>query len=324
MRTLKLVIDEKIPIIPAVLASHCTIQAMPDHAITQDNLKDADIVLVRTTTSVTRSLLDNTPVQFVGTASAGFDHIDIAFCKEKSIHWAYAPGNNAQAVADYVHACVALTPQKPKTAAVIGVGQVGSKVVKMLEKLGILVWKNDPPRAQKEMDFIQTPLEKCLTADLICIHTPLIKSGPFCTQHLINAKAIANLASHTLLIQASRGGVVEESGLLARSDLLLCLDVFENEPRVDPALLAKAWIATPHIAGYSRLAKIRASLQLLHALKNHFHWDILIPDLKNYYQPVHPTDTLDLMKITADFRKQGFKKTRDQYILRAESTEYSD
>lgn len=275
---MKIVYDQEIPYIEEFFHSQGELVAISADEISPEILRDASAVLVRSVTHINSPLLDNSSIRFVGSATAGIDHIDTHYLDQANIAWSYAPGCNAKAVADYVILSVAhliqsgvLKNQKGR-AGVIGIGHVGQQVVNALTQLGFEVLINDLPRADNETDFISTPLDQFYDLDIICLHTPLAKTGPHPTFHLINQEFLSNFNSQGVLVNAGRGACVDTEAL-KNSNVTTVLDVWENEPNIDMELAQSAFIATPHIAGYSQPAKYRATKQLYEAFCKHFEVD---------------------------------------------------
>ncbi len=257
----KIVADENIPWV-----SHYFGDAIlkPGRQITSQDLVDAEMLLVRSITNVDRSLLQNTQIKFVGSTTTGADHIDTAWLDENNITYRVAKGCNADAVLEYVIAILAslqkrnFLPTKKLRAAVIGVGTIGSKVVEKLEWLGMEVICCDPIRAINEPDFQSIALDKISDVDFITLHTPLTNDGEYPTFHMINKDFLTRQKNNCILLNTSRGGVINSNDLkLYGGHLMWCLDVFEGEPFIDFEMLDEALIATPHIAGYSEQAKYR-------------------------------------------------------------------
>ena len=265
---MKIIADENIPYLDVFFADWGDITLLPAMAMTATALQSADMLLVRTVTQVNATLLTDSSVQFIGSTTAGMDHLDTAWLDQQKIHWAYAAGCNANAVANYVLACLAaiskdnLISNKEKRVGVIGVGHVGQQVCAYLQNFGYDIVQNDPPRADNEAEFISQSLDEILQCPIITIHTPLTHNGAYPSYNLLDSAAIAKLAPGTVLINTSRGGVIDTSAALARGGLITCIDVWENEPTVDCTHIQAATIATPHIAGYSRLAKFNATQQI--------------------------------------------------------------
>lgn len=266
---LKIVADENIPLLAELFAHWGDVVLMPGRKIQRQDLVDTDILLIRSVTQVDQPLLQDTGVKFVGTATTGTEHIDIDWLAQHKIAFASAKGSNAEAVADYVVACLAALykkqtlSKKTRRAGIIGVGNVGSKVAAKLQLLGFDVLQNDPPRAATDSTFTSTPLSKFFDLDLICLHTPLTKHSLHPTYHLINERFLKNLKPGCVLLNAGRGAVIDFVALEKYSkNLTLCLDVWEHEPHINLEILSQALIATPHIAGYSVEAKLQGAFIL--------------------------------------------------------------
>jgi erythronate-4-phosphate dehydrogenase len=261
---MKIVADEKIPYVKNYFGSYGEVVLKPGRELTRKDLLNADILIVRSVTTVNQELLERTPVKFVGSVVTGRDHMDTHWLDKAGIRWAAAVGSNAKAVIEYVIAVVValqemkILPHKKLRAGVIGVGRIGSQVVEMLKLLGFDVIQNDPIRAQNEKDFVSTPLEEFADLDLITVHTPLSDEGPFPTLHLINRDFLKHQKKNCVLINAARGAVTDFSDVKEYGETLYwCFDVWENEPCIDFQILQNAVIATPHIAGHSIQAKQR-------------------------------------------------------------------
>ena len=270
-----LVIDRHIPfLIEAVRAgwSQVAVRPMEPEAIDAAAVHDADALVVRTRTQVNKELLEGSAVQLVCSATIGYDHIDTAYCDAHAIRWATAPGCNAQAVCDYIAEALdeyhTLRSQSDNyhapTIGVVGVGHVGSLVARMAEQKGMRVLLNDPPRG------IGVSLEQiACECDIITFHVPLTFHSPFPTFHLCDAAFLAQTQPHALIINAARGGVVDEQALLA-SGRPFILDTWENEPQIHPVVAEQALLASMHIAGYSLQGKRNAAQMCLDAIAEHF------------------------------------------------------
>ena len=268
--------DDLIPFVSELFGDYGELILKPGAAIQRSDLMTANVLLTRSITQVNAALLKGTTIEFIGSATAGFDHIDHEWLANQPISWAYAPGANAVAVAEYVLHCVAflykkgLLSQGSLNAAVAGVGHVGKIVSSRLQQMGFSVFHNDPLRAIFEREFISIPLEYLTEMDLICLHTPLTKTGNFPTYHLINDVLLKRLRPGCVLLNAGRGAVVDNQALLKQGHVVACLDVWENEPNINLDLLQKVAIGTPHIAGYSKVSKLRVSLMIYQAFLKHF------------------------------------------------------
>ena len=267
-----LVADENIPLLDEFFADFGEIRRYPGRSISAEQVRDADALLVRSVTRVDEALLAGSRVRFVGTCTIGTDHLDLAYFAKTGIHWASAPGCNARGVVDYVlGSLLALAEQTGQRLdqlvyGVVGAGQVGSRLVRVLQGLGWQVRVCDPPRQAAEGgDFVELAqiLGEC---DVISLHTPLTREGDNATHHLIGAAQLQALKPGAWLINASRGAVVDNAALRAHleadAELEVVLDVWEGEPQVDVELAALCQLATPHIAGYSLDGKLRGTAMI--------------------------------------------------------------
>lgn len=259
---MKIVADSHIPFVHDYFGTYGDLILVPGRAMTHAHVKDADILLVRSITHVDEKLLANTNVKFVGSVTAGADHLDTKWLEKAGIPFSVAAGFNAPPVADYVVSVIAALESKDKTkrkkAAVIGVGNVGRLVAEKLKLLNFDVILCDPIRADQEENFISTPLNEIADVDLISLHVPLIKQGKYSTLHFIDKDFLSRQKTGCILLNASRGAIIHFSELMQHGrHLRWCFDVWEHEPKIDKTILEQALIATPHIAGYSVQSKIR-------------------------------------------------------------------
>lgn len=300
---LRIVADENIPALEALFADIGEIKTYPGRHITHSDLVEADVLLVRSITQVTAELVANTPMQFVGTATIGTDHIDEAALKALGIGFSSAPGCNADAVVEYVLSCLLhLAAEQSfslheKTIGIIGVGQVGGRLASRLRALGLSPLLSDPPRQKREEGETFVSLDELLaSSDIICCHTPLTQTGDDPTWHLLNEQTLQRIRAGSILLNAGRGPVIDQQALLARmkgaNDLTLVLDVWEHEPVVLADLAAYVRIATPHIAGYSLDGKIRGTWMLRNALANALGFSPPLP--LEHYLPVADARELKL------------------------------
>lgn len=275
--SLRIVLDQDIPGAAEVFSALGTIIAVPGHEIDAHVVKNADVLIVRSITKVDETLLEGSSVGFVGTATAGTDHLDIGFLSASGIEWASAPGANAESVVEYVMASIAViarrraTGWQGKTLGIIGCGHVGGRLATRAEAAGMRVLRNDPPRADKEDGGAFMDLYRMLPlCDIVSLHVPLDRSGSHPTVHLMDLKAFGLVRSGAWVIQSSRGGTMDEHRAVQarRSGYLgaLVLDVFEGEPQPDPVSVDTADLATGHIAGYSRDAKRNGVLMIRDAV----------------------------------------------------------
>ncbi len=248
-----IVIDDKIPFIRGAFEPFAEVRYLPGGRIGPAEVREADAVVTRTRTRCDRALLAGSRVRFAATATAGFDHFNLADLDALGIGWSCAPGCNAASVAGYVAGALALLPEhlEGKTLGVIGAGQVGRRVIEVGRALGMRVLVNDPPRAEKEGEKGFVPLDELLAgSDVVTLHVPLSAAGPHPTLGLADEAFFARLSGGATLFNTSRGEVVKESALPAARCRLI-FDVWPHEPEIDRALLDRCFLATPHIAGYS-------------------------------------------------------------------------
>ncbi|MCH5215395.1 MAG: 4-phosphoerythronate dehydrogenase [Muribaculaceae bacterium] len=344
----KIIIEANIPALKGVFEPWCGVEYLTAPEITPFAVSDADALIVRTRTKCNAELLNGSRCRFIGTATIGTDHIDYNYCQENKITVVSAPGCNAPAVEQYVMSVIGywliekaatLSPQS-LTIGIIGVGHVGELVAKSAENLGFKVMRCDPPRSRNEhniVDFVS--LDTILAqSDVISMHTPLCHVGTDATYHLINNEFIAKAKRCRLLINAARGEISETKALIkALSRMDLAIDCWENEPNINRELLEKAFIATPHIAGYSIEGKLRGSLMMVEAIAKHFSLDIDMHNLSQFKSIITPDGNVDMGKYTLnDITKvmasynplidtkmlqqhpEFFESLRNNYILRHE------
>ena len=270
-----IVADENIPLLDAFFEGFGEIRRVPGRSIDRATVEQADVLLVRSVTNVNRGLLEGSKVRFVGTCTIGTDHLDLDYFQRAGITWSSAPGCNARGVVDYVLGSLLTLAEiegvdlAQRTYGIVGAGEVGGRLVKVLQGLGWNVLVCDPPRQAAEGgDYVSLEqiIEQC---DVISLHTPLKKHGAQSTWHLFDKNRLNQLKSGTWLINASRGPVVDNAALrqvlLQREDLQAVLDVWEGEPEVDVALAELCVLATPHIAGYSLDGRQRGTAQIYQA-----------------------------------------------------------
>ena len=263
------------------------ILVLPDRDIRRHHLLDANALVVRSKTVVDRALLDDTPVEFVATATAGSDHLDVDFLSQAGVVWTASPGCNANSVAEYVATALALLAKNRassldgKTLGIVGVGQVGSRLAEKAAVLGMRSLLNDPPRALKTPSPDFRPLDEILPAcDVLSFHVPLVSSGPFPTRRLADFRLFGHLKPGVWFINSSRGEVVANDALLCalehRSLGACALDVWENEPCLPGAILRAVDFLTPHVAGYSLEGLLNGTLhchrELCHFLEVEPSW----------------------------------------------------
>ena len=332
---MKIIVEANIPYIKGLLEEFGSVEYLPAPAITPVAVKDADALFVRTRTKCGEGLLSGSRVSFIATATIGTDHIDLEYCRRNGITVCNAPGCNAPAVAQYVFSVIGNFFEGESLQGlrlgVVGVGNVGSIVARWGERLGMDVMLCDPPRMRREGgDFVE--LERIAgEADIITFHTPLIREGIDRTLHLADDRFFDSLGHCRLLVNSSRGAVVDNAALYSA----LCngkvgaaaVDCWENEPEIDRRLLDKAFVATPHIAGYSSDGKKRATAMVLEAFARHFGVDVNGIPMTD--APARGAEIADIGQVMASYNPladtaalkshpECFESLRNNYQLRQE------
>ncbi|UCG55910.1 MAG: 4-phosphoerythronate dehydrogenase [Phycisphaerales bacterium] len=277
---MKIVADANIPFVVECFSSIGDVQIVGGRQMTPSVVAGAEVLLVRSVTPVNEALLAGSKVQFVATATIGFDHVDVDFLQRHGIGFASAPGSNANSAAEYIIAAVLEIGRRHKirlegkSIGVIGVGNVGSRVVKKCEALGMRAYLNDPPLQRQTRDPKYLPIGELFDCDFLTLHTPLTFEGIDKTFHLAGERFFESLKDGCVFLNAARGGVVDSRALKAAvaSGRLkaVALDVWENEPDIDVDLLEMADIGTPHIAGYSLDGKIGGMIMIYKSVCEYF------------------------------------------------------
>lgn len=321
------IIDKGIPFLQGVFPSEIEVKFLSPEEITSESVRKADALFVRTRTQINKELLHGSQVRFVATATIGFDHIDQDYCREAGIHWVSCPGCNAQAVCDYVEEAIASFNSSPFrgrsgggfTIGIVGYGHVGKLVAQMAQKNGYRVLLSDPPLG------IGAPLKEIVPqCDVLTFHTPLTHEGEHPTYHLCNADILRLCKPNALIINAARGGIIDEQALLATLNTKLstlnyttAIDCWENEPQLNQALLEKVDLASFHIAGYSIEGKMRASEMCLQAFCEFFSLPIL--SINKKLVPLQGDSAPGwLQRISNQLKAapEHFEQLRKQYKLR--------
>ncbi|MFQ6048177.1 MAG: 4-phosphoerythronate dehydrogenase PdxB [Phycisphaerae bacterium] len=305
---MKIVADQDIPFVREAFGPLGQVRTAPGRQISPELVRDADVLLVRSVTRVGPDLLANSRVSFVATATIGTDHLDKPFLRQRGIAWADAAGCNANSVAEYVVAALLHLADRRgfslrgKSLGVIGVGNIGSRVVRYAAALGMNVLQNDPPLQRRTGQAHFVPLQQILQADIITLHVPLTRHGPDATWHMVDAGFLARMKPDAYLINTSRGQVVVgrdlRDALRQRRIAGAVLDVWPGEPQIDPDLLQQVQIGTAHIAGYSLDGKVNGTRMIYQALCRHFGlqptWDP---------QPLMPPPPLPRLELRAAGRQ---------------------
>lgn len=319
--------------------------AKAGRAITPEDVRDADILLVRTRTPCDRRLLEGSRVRLIVTATIGFDHLDTAYLDAAGIQWANCPGCNANSVAQYIHACLLLLKRErgmnvaQTTLGIVGVGHVGRAVLEAVRDMGFRdILLNDPPLSEAGTappeGFVWSGLDELTDrCQIITLHTPLTTALPHPTLHLFDRRRLASMLPGAVLMNAGRGEVVDNAALEEALDSgtlgTAIIDTWEGEPDVRRTLLEKVFIGTPHVAGYSTDGKANATRMTLEHVCRFLHrpmtFDIQPPALPDTLVPADdpeeralqlydPRRDSDLLKADPD----SFEALRGHYPLRRE------
>lgn len=270
---MKIICSDNIPYAQEAFADFGEVKTLRGRSITAKDARDADALMIRSTTKVGPALLDGSRARFVATATIGTDHLDIPYLESRGIAWCSAPGCNANSVSEYIAAALLVLGSRHniklenRAIGVIGVGRVGTKVVAKARALGMRVILNDPPRFDREGDAAFRPLDEVLAqADFLTLHTPLEKKGKYPTVHLANESFFKRIQPGAILLNAARGPVIEnEAFLAALHDKRLshaALDTWDPEPAIRPDIFAAVDLGTPHIAGYSFDGKVNGTVMI--------------------------------------------------------------
>lgn len=349
---MRIIIDNKIPYIKGIIenfapykGSNFEVEYIAGGAFTPELVKNADALIIRTRTHCNKELLESSNVKFIATATIGYDHIDTEFCKRQGITWTNAPGCNSSSVAQYIHSALLLLEEekglilKDKCIGVVGIGNVGSKVCEVARSLGMRVLMNDLPREKKEGNAAYSDLSTLAKeCDIITFHTPLNRDGQYKTYHLADHSFFNSLKRKPIIINSSRGEVVQTEALLNALEKEqiseAIIDVWENEPIINLDLLEKVYLGTPHIAGYSADGKANATRMSLNALCQFFgieaQFDITPPSPKQaiikakslsdaYLTIYNPSSDSNALKANPN----NFEQLRGDYPLRREKEAYS-
>ncbi|WP_027967237.1 4-phosphoerythronate dehydrogenase PdxB [Halomonas halocynthiae] len=274
---MRIVVDANVPAADDTFGTLGEVVRVPGRDITAGTVRDADALVVRSVTPVTATLVEQSRLRFVGTCTIGTDHVDQAALEASGITFASVPGCNAEAVVDQVLISLLTLAERygwqlsERRVGVVGAGNVGSRLLHRLQAMGVACLACDPPRAEHEASVGFHSLDELINqCDVLCLHTPLTHDGPHATYHLLGAQQIESLAPQTVLLNAGRGGCVDNNALRQRlerqGDLQVALDVWEQEPAINAALSTLVELATPHVAGYSLDGKLRGTHGIYRAL----------------------------------------------------------
>ena len=328
---IKILVENKIPYFRGLLDNVADVKYLSPEDITPDAVKDVDAIVTRTRTKCDENLLKGSRCSLIASATIGLDHVDLEWCKKNGITVRNAPGCNAPAVAQYVFASLLSlgVDLKCKCLGVIGAGHVGTIVADWGHQLGMRVIVNDPPRERMEGSGGFVSLETIAReADIITFHTPYTKGTEYPTHHLLNTKFVSELKRKPIIINSARGAVVDtaalmdglESGKISKA----IVDCWEGEPYISRDLLEAAAIATPHIAGYSRQGKQRASYMAAQEIASKFNLDMCeVTQMRYLPQKITEADIYSSYNPLVDSialknNPENFEELRNNYGLRTE------
>jgi erythronate-4-phosphate dehydrogenase len=269
---MKLMVDDAVWGYEKIFTEFGNILALPGRDINPNNVLDCDVLIIRSRTKINEALLNNSNVCFVGSTVAGLDHVDQDYLETNKIQFASAQGCNANAVAEYVISAIVNIADEfnfnlaNKTLGIIGVGNVGSQLDLKAKKLGMTTLLNDPPRQREETLENFVDLNSALSADIVSFHTPLTFSGKDPSYHLLAEHNFHLISKDTILINAARGGIIDEDIWQKTKTKANVIDCWEGEPNINSTLQQSAYWATPHIAGHSIDAKYMGSLMVYQEL----------------------------------------------------------
>lgn len=337
-----IIIDKNIPFINGILEPVANVTYLSAAEMTNASIRNADALIIRTRTHCNAELLTGSNVKFIATATAGYDHIDDGYCKQNDIEWQSAPGCNASSVGQYIGSTLSYWAQqtgetlKGKNIGIIGVGHVGKEVEKVAKMLEINILLNDPPRVDAEhlTDFasLDAIAEQ---ADIITFHTSLTFDGKYPSHYLGNKIFFEKCKRKPLIINAARGGIINEQALLNAFNQGIIsrfvLDCWQHEPNIDRNMLQNSFLGTSHIAGYATDSKINATTQSVQNISRFFHLGLdnfkitdIEPKETIYYTPetlqkqmlenYTPKFDNDLLKNTPE----NFESFRSHYRIRRE------
>lgn len=315
---MNIIADKNIPFLKGVGEAFGNITYLSGSEFTKESIKNADTLIVRTVTHFDESILADSLVKLICSATIGYDHIDTEYCENNGITWRNAPGCNSGSVQQYVASALITIAEKKnfslkdKTIGIVGVGNVGKKVAAICEVLGMRVLKNDPPRAENEQgnEFVSLDVIK-KEADIITFHTPLTKEGEYKTLHLADNDFFNSLAKKPIIINSARGGIIDTEAI---KDAIIndkisgtIIDCWEKEPDIDIEYLHLVDIATPHIAGYSADGKANATRMSLESIAE--FWSLDPTPAKKVIAPAIENSIIDFDNLEGNKLEQAVLRT---------------
>jgi erythronate-4-phosphate dehydrogenase len=314
-----MVVEDQIPFLRGIPEKFASVSYLSIQDFNRENIRDADVLVVRTPNKCTRGLLSGTSVKYIASTTSGFDHIDVEYCREAGIRWVNCPGCNAVSVGQYVLASLIELSRKEdfflkeKVLGIIGVGNVGRQVERICKAYGMRCLLYDPPRVEKEgpggFSGLQQITEEC---DIISFHVPLIKEGDYSTYHFAGDFFFRSLKKRPYIINAARGSIIDTGAIInaKKKGMIrgMIIDCWENEPAISTGLLSQALIATPHIAGFSADGKANGSRMCLEAIALQYNIKI---DVQKYFTGPEPPENpvIDLNEFSGKRIENAILKT---------------
>ena len=320
--------DQNIPFAKQAFTHLGEVKTFVGRELSAKDVAQADVLLVRSVTKVNDSLLAGSKVKFIASATIGTDHVDLDNLQQQGISFANAPGSNATSAAEYVLAALLEVASQQKLVldklqvGIVGYGNVGSRVANLFEALGLQCQIYDPPRQQHFADRDYCDWQTICTCELVTAHVPLTHEGDYPTYRMFDATFFRGLKPGAVFINTARGEAVDEAALLQRlesSALHLVLDVWQNEPRINPQLVRQTLISTPHIAGYAYDGKLRGTEMIYQAACRYFsvkpQWSMQA-ELNEANTPLSVTQHQDLTQLLLPLVRQAYSITEDSDRLR--------
>lgn len=300
---MKILADIQIPFVKQAFSKIGDVTLYEGRKISPRLVSDADILIVRSVTTVDKALLEKSRVKFVATVTSGVDHIDMAYLQSAGVGFVSAHGSNAQSVVEYVLSSLfVLAGQNDfdlfdKSVGIVGCGKVGSRLMSVLKTLGIRFLVNDPPLKDETGHDLYRALSDIINLDIVSLHVPLTDHALYPTRNLVDENFLSKMKTDAVLINTSRGQVVHEQALKKHMDeynkFSAVIDVWENEPDINLEILRKVDIGTPHIAGYSLDAKIKATEMVFAEACRYF-------EIKRQWKPEENVHGLALQEVKID------------------------
>lgn len=315
----RIIIDQHIPYIAGVIEPFAEVTYLDGKNITHDACMEADCIIIRTRTICNAHLLQGTPIRLIVSATAGIDHIDSKYCAANGIAYANTKGSNAWAVVQWVVSALMLIERQSSksifesTVGIIGAGEIGQRLADTLELFNVKCIRNDPPREETGEKGLVDLARIGRESDIITIHTPLTTNGKHPTKHLIGNHFLHHLSKRPIIINAARGGVIDEFELLEALDYKrirgYILDTYETEGDIPFEIIENAMLCTPHIAGYSIEGKQKATEQTLDHVAKFFGLPPLAPNLPKPTEKKKITGGYSLSDLARHYDIQADAKT---------------